>query len=141
MRGVVLLALIGALGSAAACPLPLSTRIVEVAGQPLEVEIADTAAARACGLSHRDKLDEGSGMLFVFPSPRPLEFWMKDTRMPLSIAFLDAHGVVLSIQDMTPIQTSERYRSPQPAMFALETRRGWFAQLRVRIGDKVELGR
>ncbi|KPK38051.1 MAG: hypothetical protein AMJ69_09555 [Gammaproteobacteria bacterium SG8_47] len=126
-------------GLVQACPLSLPTQIIHVSGKPLRVEMATTPEARACGLSHRSELDPGSGMLFVYPSARALEFWMKDTHVALSIAFLDERGTVLSIQNMEPEQTQERYRSPQPAMYALETVRGWFSAHGIKRGDKVEL--
>ncbi len=130
--------LLTASGSVYACPLPLPTKVVLVGGEPLHVEVAATSEARACGLSHRETLDPDRGMLFVYASPRPLEFWMKDTHVPLSIAFIDEHGIVLNIQGMTPMQTRERYRSVEPAKYALEALRGWFLLHGIKPGDKVE---
>jgi hypothetical protein len=64
---------------------------------------------------------------------------MKDTSIPLSIAFLDDNGRILSIQRMTPMQTDERYRSPQPVRYALEVNQGWFADHGIGIGNIVEM--
>ena len=127
-----------------ACPLPLPVREVHVAGVPLEVEIAATPAARSCGLSRRSSLPWSRGMLFVYPksaypNDMTLRFWMRDTRLPLSIAFVDHDGRIVSIQQMKPMQTEERYRAPEPVRYALEVNRGWFARHGVRVGDVLEM--
>lgn len=129
--------LLGITDFASACPLPLPTRVLLIGGESLHVEVAATPEARACGLSHRKALDPERGMLFVYSTPRPLEFWMKDTHVPLSIAFIDEQGTVLNIQRMTPMQTKERYRSIEPAKYALEAVRGWFSLHGITPGDKV----
>jgi len=67
-------------------------------------------------------------MLFVFPEAAPRKFWMKDTRIPLSIAFLDVDRRVLNILAMTPMQTEQRYPSTGDANYALEVNEGWFEQ-------------
>ncbi len=125
--------------SAAACPVELPFTSVTVKGHRLLVEIAATPAARTCGLSHRTNLPEDQGMLFVYPTARPLSFWMKDTQIPLSIAFLDDTGRILSIQKMVPMQVEERYRSPQPARYAIEVNQGWFTRHGIDVGAAVEL--
>jgi len=124
---------------AAACPLPLPVSEIRVEGFQLAVEIATTTEAIRCGLSHRKTLPAERGMLFIFAEPRPLTFWMKDTQLPLSIAFLDSNGRILSIQDMTPLQILVRYRSPVPASYALEVNQGWFARHGIAVGDLVQL--
>ena len=78
-------------------------------------------------------------MLFIYPVPGPLSFWMKDTKIPLSIAFIDETGCILSIQKMVPMQIEERYRSPKPVRYALEVNRGWFAKHDIAVGDVIEL--
>jgi uncharacterized membrane protein (UPF0127 family) len=103
------------------------------------VELATTPKARACGLSNRVKLPENRGMLFIYAAPGPRTFWMKDTHIPLSIAFLDDSGLISSIQHMTPMQTDERYRSLQPVRYALEVNQGWFAEHGIGVGDLVEM--
>ena len=77
-------------------------------------------------------------MLFVFPTSKYASFWMKDTQIPLSIAFLDEDGRILDIQKMTPLDDEKRYRSGQPARFALEVNQGWFSANGIEVGDKVE---
>ena len=124
--------------SAMACPVALTRISVVVGGHRLSVEVAATPAERGCGLSRRTHLPEDQGMLFVFPRPNILAFWMKDTSLPLSIAFLDDTGQILSIQKMAPMQTAERYRSPRPVRYALEVNQGWFAGRGIAVGDAAE---
>jgi uncharacterized membrane protein (UPF0127 family) len=131
--------LFSALVFAEMCPKKLPSASVSIKGITLHVEVAATAAARACGLSHRQRLSHDQGMLFVHPVPMPLVFWMKDTFIPLSIAFIDATGRIVSIQDMTPIQTDEKYRSPIPAPYAIEVNQGWFVEQKIQVGDTVEI--
>ena len=124
---------------AIACPLDLPVATISVEGHTLKVELATTPEARVCGLSNRLQLSDNHGMLFIYPRPGPRKFWMKDTFIPLSIAFLDDSGRILSIQSMTPMQTDERYRSSQPVRYALEVNQGWFADHEVGVGDIVEM--
>ena len=122
-----------------ACPLELPAATIAIKGHTLAVELATTPKARACGLSNRVKLPENRGMLFIYATPGPRTFWMKDTHIPLSIAFLDDSGLISSIQDMTPMQTDERYRSLQPVRYALEVNQGWCAEHGIGVGDLVEM--
>ena len=124
---------------AEACPKKLPTGALTIGGRRLLVEIAATPDARACGLSNRQSLPQNQGMLFIYPAPQPLVFWMKDTRIPISIAFIDKTGRIVSIQKMTPLQTETRYRSPRPAPFALEVNQGWFEKQKIQVGSKVDL--
>lgn len=109
---------------------------VQVEGQTLSVEVADDPTERQVGLMYRDSLGADRGMLFVYPDAQPRSFWMKDTRVPLSIAYLDASGVVVHVADMTPLVTTP-VPSGSPAMYALEVNQGWFAAHSVTIGSKV----
>ncbi len=122
-----------------ACPLELPNATISIKGHTLTVELAATPTARGCGLSHRDELPKNHGMLFIFPDLRPRNFWMKDTNIPLSIAFLDDSGQILSIQDMVPLQTDAQYHSSQPASYALEVNQGWFSRHGIKVGDVVEM--
>lgn len=118
------------------CGARLPTLAISVKQHPLTVELAATAKSRTCGLAFRDELAEGHGMLFVFDRDQPLEFWMKDTRMPLSIAFLDAQKRIIDIIDMAEPFSEQRYRSSGSARYALETRLGWFRQQGISHGDQ-----
>ena len=77
----------------------------------------------------REELPEDRGMLFVFPDERVLEFWMRNTEIPLSIAFADASGRIVRIADMEPLSDAP-VSSGAPARYALEVNRGWFARAR-----------
>jgi len=126
-------------GKTSACPLELPSATISIKGYTLTAELATTPAARACGLSHRDELPKDHGMLFIYPDLRPISFWMKDTEIPLSIAFLDDSGHIFSIQDMTPMQTDRTYHSSRPASYALEVNQGWFSRHGIDVGDAVKM--
>ena len=124
-----------------ASPLPIST-VTTSAGErsPVEVEIADTDAERQTGLMGRNILPENAGMLFVFEGEQTLSFWMRDTLIPLSIAYIDAEGRIVDIQDMQPLDdVPPHYVSAEPAQYALEVNQGFFEERGVMVGDTVEL--
>lgn len=125
--------------SRAGAPRPGENRqtAIRVAGVPVTVEIADDAETRRRGLMHRDSLPEDHGMLFVYSGEDRLSFWMLNTRMALDIAFLDRTGRIVDIQQMEPM-SDETHTSREPAMYALEMRRGWFEDHGVTVGDRVE---
>lgn len=130
-----LLVLLGALqGCRAEGELPTTRLALE--GVALVVEVADSEAERSQGLMYRESLASGRGMLFVYPRAEPRSFWMENTRIPLSIAFLDARGCVVSMADMRPLDRSHT-RSGFPARWALEVNRGWFEAHGVKVGDCV----
>lgn len=120
------------------CGTELPQVVLTVAGQQLSVEVASTPQTRACGLSQRHSMSTDRGMLFVFPQAAVRTFWMKDTHLSLSIAFLDAAKVILNVHAMTPLQTEERYPSDGMASYALEVNAGWFEANGVEVGDAVE---
>ena len=122
-----------------ACPTELPTTAISIKGHPLTVELATTPIARGCGLSHRDNLPKNRGMLFIFSDLQPRYFWMKDTFIPLSIAYLDKSGRIFNIQDMVPLQTDKRYPSSQPAVYALEVNQGWLRSHGIEVGDVVDM--
>ncbi len=107
-------------------------------GASLTVEIADTADERAIGLMNRESLAEDAGMLFVWPEDTGSGFWMKNTLIPLSIAFIDAAGIIVDIQDMQPQDETLHYSS-SPYRHAVEANQGWFAERGIEAGDTVEL--
>ena len=125
--------------NAIACPIELPTTVISIKGRLLTVELATTPTSRGCGLSQRESLPFDHGMLFIFPDYRSRSFWMKDTLMPLTIAFLDRSGNIIDIQEMTPMQIEPPYRSVEPASFALEVNQGWFRAHGIEIGDLVEM--
>lgn len=104
----------------------------------MEVEIADSPEEQQRGLMERTALDENAGMLFVFDGEQPRSFTMRNTLIPLSIAFIDAEGIIVNIQDMQPL-TDGPYLSGAPARYALEANQGFFANRSIGVGDVVEL--
>lgn len=127
-----------ALAFAFAAPAPAAPRFipVKVAGHPLRVEVAATVEQRMQGLMFRTKLGADDGMLFVFDEPGYHSMWMKNTPLPLSVAFVDGEGRILNILDMEP-QTLDSHYAAGPARFAIETHKGWFARRGIKAGDKV----
>ncbi|AHY47399.1 protein of unknown function (DUF192) [Rubrobacter radiotolerans] len=123
-------------------PLPVEPVTVRTSDGPVELraEIADTDATRAQGLMFRESLGERCGMLFVYPSERELSFWMRNTLIPLSIAYIDSEGRIVDLQDMEPLDDEPpNYASAEPAQYALEVNEGFFRENGVRVGDRVEL--
>ncbi len=113
------------------------TTVLRVGGHEVRAEVADSDEERRRGLMGRDSLPEDHGMLFVYPEQRTLSFWMRNTRIPLDIAFIDRSGVIVDVQTMQP-ETEELHRSRQPALYALEMEAGWFEEHGVDVGDRVE---
>jgi uncharacterized membrane protein (UPF0127 family) len=120
----------------AAADPALRTARIKVGPHPLRVEVVATDAERARGLMHREKLAQDDGMLFIFDEPAYHAMWMKDTLIPLSVAFVDARGMILSIHDMEP-RTLDSHISAGPSIYAIETNQGWFARRKVKVGDTV----
>src|SRR5919202_3654913 len=114
--------------------------ITNTAGQRVDipVEIADTPAEQETGLMGRSALAPNAGMLFVFGQDQPLSFWMKDTLIPLSIAFMDSQGRIVDIQDMQPLDQTP-HDSAAPAKYALEVNQGFFAAQGIQVGDQAVL--
>jgi uncharacterized membrane protein (UPF0127 family) len=101
-------------------------------------EVARTQAEHARGFMERKNIPAGTGMLFVFTQDQILNFWMKDTPTPLSIAYIDSVGVIREIHDMTPFSLSS-VTSAVSVRYALEVPQGWFATVEVAAGDKILL--
>lgn len=110
---------------------------ISVAGHQVKAEVARSAAEQSRGLMYRRTLGTNAGMIFVYDESRTLSFWMKNTFVPLSIAFLDGDGVIVDIQDMHP-QSETSHPSKAPARYALEVNQGWFAERGIEVGDKAE---
>lgn len=112
--------------------------LIDVAGHELTAEIADTQGTRNEGLMHRRSLPENHGMLFVFDYESQVSFWMKDTEIPLSIAFIAADGTIRQIEDMKP-ESMASVVSRRNVLYALEVNQGWFRDRGIEAGDKVVL--
>jgi uncharacterized protein len=115
----------------------LATIPLQVGATAVIAEVADDEKERELGLMGRTSLGANQGMLFIYPDEAPRSFWMKNTVLPLSIAYLDSQGRIVRIADMTPLDLSP-VPSRRPAMYALEMEQGWFAAHGVHEGDKVE---
>jgi uncharacterized protein len=124
----------------AATKVAFQKRKISLGGQTLNVEIADTPLRRERGLMFRTSLDDKSGMLFIFDFEQPLAFWMKNTLIPLAIAYIDKDRKIVDIQEMVPAVMGQiqppSYPSKKPAMYALEMPKGWFARKGVKIGAR-----
>jgi len=115
----------------------LRTIALTVGSHKILAEVAETDEQRMRGLMYRFSLRPDQGMVFVFAQPQQLGFWMKNTFVPLSIAFVDSQGRILNIEDMAP-QTEATHPSRGLALYALEMRKGWFRDHGVQAGDRVE---
>ena len=106
----------------------------------VRVEVADDLAEQAKGLMDRTALGENRGMLFVYPEEWKLSSWMKNTQIPLSIAYIDSEGRIVDILNMKPLDDRPpHYVSSEPAQYALEVNQGFFEKWGVKVGDRVEL--
>ena len=116
---------------------PLSALKLGVEGKTITAELADDPQEQVTGLMFREKLAPDSGMLFILSPPRRVAFWMKNTILPLSVAYIGANGVILEIHDLQP-----RNEKPVPSAFlniayVLEMEQGWFAKNNVLPGVRL----
>ncbi len=102
-----------------------------IAGKSLKLEVANNPIKRAVGLMNRTSMGQDEGMLFVFPKPDFLSFWMKNTLIPLTVGFLSEDLVLIETHDMKPNQIREVYNSMKLAKYALEVNRDWFSKNKV----------
>ena len=103
----------------------------------IQAEIARTPDQRATGLMFRERMAANDGMLFAFEEPATQCFWMKNTLLPLSVAFVADDGTVVNIDDMKP-QTLDSHCSLMPVRFVLEMNKGWFAKRGIKAGYKLQ---
>jgi uncharacterized protein len=104
------------------------------------VEVAKTPEERAQGLMERRHLDKDAGMLFIFENEDYHAFWMKNTFIPLSIAFIDKEGRIVKIANMKPL-TLKSHPPSKPILYALEMNKGWFSANRIKEGDRVRFSK
>lgn len=134
------LALLASMPASAQAPdgkpqsLPITT--IRVGPHTVAAEVASTPDQRTLGLMYRFSLPADHGMLFVFPEPQPLAFWMRNTFIPLSIAYIDADGRILNVAEMAP-RSDASHPSRGDALYALEMRKGWFADKGIGPGTRV----
>jgi uncharacterized protein len=123
--------------------LPTGRLLLGAQRVPLRVEIAETAAARGRGLMDRTSLPPDEGMVFLFDMPLNAAFHMKDTLIPLSIAFWDQDGRIVTILEMTPCRSEPcpNYSPGRSIVGAVEANRGFFIDHGIKVGDRFELER
>ena len=102
----------------------------------IDAQLAVRSEQREIGLMFRKEMPQNEGMLFIFESPTRLCFWMKNTLLPLTAAFIADDGTILNLENMEP-QTTESHCSTKPVRFVLEMNQGWFAKKRVKPGSKI----
>jgi len=117
---------------------PLSTIQLQIGETILSTELAVSGEERFMGLSFRKHLDENAGMLFVYEQERPLTFTMRNTLLPLSIAYISSELVINEIHHMD-VGPGQLFDSKMPAQYALEVNQGWFARHSVNVGDRIVL--
>ncbi|MCL2127258.1 MAG: DUF192 domain-containing protein [Treponema sp.] len=130
-------------GLAACAPQKLKSAVLEIerAGSEtvaITAEIAKTDDERSKGLMFRKNLPDGEGMLFVFDRDQQLSFWMKNTLIPLSIAFISSDGRIIEIKDMQPGDLNS-VKSSKSVRYALEAPQGWFGRAGIKPGDTVKI--
>jgi uncharacterized membrane protein (UPF0127 family) len=134
MRNTLLL-ILAALAAAARADSP---PVELAAGMHLiHAEVADSDATRMRGLMYRESLATNAGMVFVFEERALHCMWMKNTLVPLSVAFIDEAGAIINIADMLP-KTEQSHCAAKPARYALEMNKGWFTQRGVKPGVKLK---
>ncbi len=106
----------------------------------IRVEVAKTPEERSHGLMDRKYLGKDEGMLFIFETEDYHGFWMKNTFIPLSIAFMEKNGRIVWITDMKPL-TLDSHVPPQPILYALEMNKGWFSSHAIKVGDVVRFSK
>ena len=111
-----------------------------VKDKEIRVEVANTPEERGRGLMGRKELGDSEGMLFIFETEDYHSFWMKNTLIPLSIAFVDKEGRILRITDMKPM-TLESHAPPKPVLYALEMKQGWFSAHGIQVGDVIRFSK
>lgn len=100
----------------------------------IKAEVATSFAERQQGLMYREKMAPNEGMVFVFDGPAEVCMWMKNTLIPLSVAFLDESGKILNIEDMKPQTTDSHCGAKNSILYALEMNQGWFKQKNIKPG-------
>lgn len=120
-------------------PKPMSMAKLKLGGKEITVLIAETEEQRKQGLMYVDKMEENNGMIFSYGAPvEKACMWMKDTKIPLDVAFIDGSGKIVNIEaDMKPLSTDNHCNTSGPIYYALEMNAGWFAKNGVKPGDSL----
>lgn len=141
------LALLTALAAAVACSISAPSYSQQLQKFPsvtlnaglylIKAEVASTEAQREQGLMFRDKMAANEGMVFAFGAPAGVCMWMKNTLIPLSVAFMDETGKIINIEEMKE-QTLDSHCATKAATYALEMNKGWFKQKNIKPGMTIE---
>jgi uncharacterized membrane protein (UPF0127 family) len=115
----------------------LPTITLRIGTVAVEAEVADEIDEKTIGLMGRAELAEGRGMLFVFREPQAMGFWMRDTLVPLSIAYINAAGVIREIHDLQPLDETPARSAFRDLLYALEVPQGWFHKNKILPGDRI----
>ena len=116
----------------------LKTVTLKAGDVGLKVEVAATENQRNRGLMFRKNLADGKGMIFVFDTDQKVAFWMRNTSLPLSLAYLGSDGTILQILDLVPFSEEPR-SSERSVRYGLEVPQGWYAKVGLKVGDKFEI--
>jgi len=139
-RAAVIAALcVAAVASAQDGPQKLAQVRLNAGIHNINAELASTPQQREIGLMFRNAMPANDGMLFVFEQPGQQCFWMRNTLIPLSVAFIGDDGSVVNIDDMKP-QTLDSHCSAKPVRFVLEMNEGWFAKRGIKAGSRLRGG-
>ena len=111
---------------------------LKIGDHNLTVEVADTPSEQVMGLMNREFLPPDRGMIFVFEEPKQAFFWMKNTSIPLDVAFLDSEGVILEILPLVPFEETRLASKSDKVAYAIETNRDWFVSRGLKPGVKVQ---
>jgi len=110
---------------------------LRIGDHKLTVEVADSPGEQVMGLMNREFLPADRGMIFVFEEPKQAFFWMKNTSIPLDVAFLDSEGMILEILPLVPFEETRVASKSDKVAYAIETNRDWFASRGLKPGVKV----
>lgn len=124
--------------------IKFDTAEIEIGSRRIKVELAQSPEQQQKGLMYRESLEADKGMLFIFPAEEKLSFWMKNTYIDLSIAYIGKNLKIVDIQEMkatTPLETGTppSYPSKKPAMYALEMPKHWFKKSNIKVGQSLKL--
>jgi len=119
----------------------LPTIRLYLGAREMPAELAITPEQKAAGMMFRQEMGEMEGMLFIFGEPHRASFWMRNTLLPLSAAYIDNEGVILEIRDMKPLDETPVVAATDQVRYVLETRQGWFERNKVPVGSVVRTER
>lgn len=118
----------------------LTTVEIKLGDQRVNVELAISDDEKEKGLMYRSTMEKNSGMLFVYEDEYEMCVWMKNTKFPLAVAFINRDGEIINTHEMN-VESTDDYCSAKPAMYVLEMEKGWFSRNNVVIGSKIDLSK